>query len=129
MFKKKCFIFKIYLCIVFGYTGSSLLHRLFLYSWRSGTASSCGVWASYCSGLSCCKAQDQGHVGFSSCISQALEHRLNSRGTWFSCFTACGIFPYQRSNPCLLHRQVDSLCLSCHRNTKYFISKVIFNSI
>ena len=54
-----------------------------------------------------------GHVGFnscgqwlSSCGSQALEHRLNS------CGTACGIFPDQGSNPCLLHWQVDSLPLS-----------------
>ena len=54
-----------------------------------------------------------GHVGFnscgqwlSSCGSQALKHGLNS------CGTACGIFPDQGSNPCLLHWQVDSLPLS-----------------
>ena len=40
--------------------------------------SSCGVWASHCSGFSCCKVRDQGHVGFSSCSSWALAHRLNS---------------------------------------------------
>ena len=30
--------------------------------------------------------------GFSSCGSWALEHRLSSGGTQFSCTTACGIF-------------------------------------
>ena len=39
-----------------------------------------------------------------------LEHRLNS------CFTACGIFPDQGSNSCLLHQQTDSLPLSHLRN-------------
>ena len=28
------------------------------------------------------------------------------------CFLACGFFPDQESNPCLLHWQVDSLSLS-----------------
>ena len=45
---------------------------------------------------------------FSSCGSQALEHRLNSCGAWLSCSAACGIFLDQGLNLCLLHWQVDS---------------------
>ena len=41
----------------------------------------------------------------SSCGSRALEHGP-------SCSTACGIFPDQGWNPCLLHWQADSLPLS-----------------
>ena len=40
--------------------------------------SGCSAWASHCDSLSCCGTQASGHVGFSSCSSQALEHRLNS---------------------------------------------------
>ena len=36
--------------------------------------------------------------GFSSCGSQALEHRLNSCGTQASCSATCGILPDQGSN-------------------------------
>ena len=43
--------------------------------------------------------------GLSIWRSQTLEHRL-------SCSTACGIFPNQGWNPCLLHGQMDSLPLS-----------------
>ena len=38
---------------------------------------------------------------------------------WLSCSTACGIFPDQGSNPCLLHWQVDSLPLS-HLGSPWF---------
>ena len=41
---------------------------------------SCGEWASHCSGFSCLRSQALGHLGFSSCGSQALEHRLGSCG-------------------------------------------------
>ena len=50
--------------------------------------------------------------GLSSCNSQALEHRLIVVVHWLSSSEACGIFPDQGSNPCLLHWQVDSLPLS-----------------
>ena len=39
---------------MFGCAGSPLLHGFF---------SSCSVWASHCSGFSCCKAWALGHVG------------------------------------------------------------------
>ena len=77
--------------------------------------SNCYVRASHCSDFSC-GAQPLGHVGFSSCGSEALEHRLNSCVYWLSCSEASGIFPDQESNPCLPHWQVDSLLIS-HRGS------------
>ena len=51
--------------------------------------------------------------GFTSCSSWTLEHRLSSCGTHgLSSSTACGIFPDQGSNLCLLYWQVDSLPVS-----------------
>ena len=55
-------------------------------------------------------------VGFSSCGTRAsvvVARGLRSTGSvvvthGLSCSTACGIFPDQGSNPCALHRQVDS---------------------
>ena len=44
-------------------------------------------------------------TGFRSVGSVVVVHRL-------SCSAACGVFPDQRSNPCLLHWQVDSFLLS-----------------
>ena len=44
--------------------------------------SSYGTWASHCRGFSFCGAQGLGCVSFSSCSPRALEHRLNSCGTW-----------------------------------------------
>lgn len=39
----------------------------------------------------------------SSCGSRALKHKLNSCGHGLSCSAAaCGIFPDQGSNPCIL---------------------------
>ena len=43
-------------------------------------------------------------LGLSGCCSQPLEHRLSSScGGGLCCSVACGIFPSQESNPCLLH--------------------------
>ena len=49
--------------------------------------SSCGNWASYCSGFSCCGARALGMQasvvaarGLSNCSSHALERRLSSCG-------------------------------------------------
>ena len=50
--------------------------------------------------------------GLSSCGSRALEHRLSSCGHRLICSTACGIFPDQVSNLCLLHWQAESSTLS-----------------
>ena len=55
-------------------------HGLSLVVERGGIPSSCSTWASYCGGFSCYRAQALGHAGFSSCSSQALEHRFSSCG-------------------------------------------------
>ena len=59
-----------------------------------------------------CREWALGHMGFSGCGSQSLEHRLNSVAHRLSCSAACGIFPDQVSNPRLLHWQADSLPLN-----------------
>ena len=63
------------------------MHGLFLVE-ASGGYSSCGAWASHCSGFSCYRAQALGTWtsvvaarGLSSCGSQAVERRLSSCGT------------------------------------------------
>ena len=66
---------------IFGCAGS--LHRFF---------SSCGAWASHCSGFSRCRAWVLGCVGFRSCSSQVREHRLIVVAHGFSFSLACGIF-------------------------------------
>ena len=54
--------------------------------------------------------------GLSSFSSQALEHRLG-------CHMACGIFPDQTSNPCLLYWQVKSSPLSHQGSPALYILK------
>ena len=92
--KDKYYVSFFLICIyTFGCAGSSLLQ---------GLLSGCGAWASHCGDFSCCRARALGCGGFNSCSSQDLDHKL-------SCSLACGIFPDQGSNPCLLCWQVDSL--------------------
>ena len=86
---------------ILGYAGSSLLHRLF---------SSCRKWGLFF----CCNAQALTHMGLSSYGSWALEHRLNSCGTWAYLFRS--IFLDQELNPCLLPWQADFLPLSHQGN-------------
>ena len=75
-------LFIIYL-FIFGCTGSSLLHRLFLAAANSG----CSLlhWGDF----SCCRTQAVGEGasavvarGLCSCGSQALECGLSSCGAW-----------------------------------------------
>ena len=61
-----------------------------------GSTLCCDARASHGGGFSCCRAWALGHSGFSSFSSQ------------LSCSAACGIFPDQGSNLCLLHWRVDS---------------------
>ena len=66
--------------------------------------------APHCGGFSC-EARALGHVG-----SAAAAPRLQSTGVVLeahgrACSSACGIFPDQGSNLCLLHWHVDSLSL------------------
>ena len=66
-----------------------MLHAGFLQLWQVGATVRCGVWASHCSGFSCCGAQALGAQAsvvaahwLSSRGSRALEHKLSSCGTW-----------------------------------------------
>ena len=80
--------------------------------------SHCDAQTSHCAGFSCCGAwalcglQQLWTVG-----SVDVTPGLQSTGSIvvvlrLSCFSACGIFLDQGSNPCLLHWQADSLPLS-----------------
>ena len=95
----------------FCYAGSSLLRGLFFSCIKWGLLSSCRAWALEYMDFSNCG------MWISSCSSRALEHRLNCCGVpGLSSSTACGIFPDQGSNLCLLHFQADSLLLK-HQKT------------
>ena len=83
------------LCCCMGFSLSCHQWRVF----------SSGTRASYCGGFSC----GAWSVDFSSCGSQALEHRLNNVVHGVSCSSVCRIFPDSGSNLCLVHWQVDSL--------------------
>ena len=69
------------------------------------------LWASYCGGSSCCRAQ-------------ALGVRAVVVAPGLSCSAACGIFPDQGSNPCPLHWQADSFSF-----LNYFIVGCIGSSL
>ena len=81
---------------VFQISFFKMLFKMFVYSWlrwvfiavgglslavACGETLCCGVRASHYGGFSYYRSQALGRVGFSSCGSQALEHRLNSLGT------------------------------------------------
>ena len=86
----------IYLFIfIFGCVGSSFLCEGFLQLWRAGATLHCSARASHYHGLS-----------LRSTGSRRAGSVVVAHGP--SCFTACGIFPDQGSNPCPLHQQADS---------------------
>ena len=67
------------------------------------------------------------HAGFSNWGIWGLENRLNSCGT-----QACGIFPDQGSNPCLLLWQVDSLPLSHQgspQETCFYLNTMLWKTL
>ena len=67
---------------IFGCAESLLLPAGFFSSCNEqGLLSGCSAQASPCGGFSHRGAQALGFVGFSSCSSQAREHRLNSCGS------------------------------------------------
>ena len=68
--------------LTFVCAGSLSLRGLFSSCGEQGLLSSCDVQDSPCGGFSCCRAWAVGCPGFSSCGFWALEHRLNSCGTW-----------------------------------------------
>ena len=105
-----CYLF------IFGCTGSSLLLGLF---------SSCGAWASSCSGFSCCGAQALGLVGVGA-GSVVVVYRL-------SCSAARGIFLDQGLNPMSpalagrffttepLAKPLDFYFLNCNSLSSFFL--------
>ena len=104
------FISNLFYLFIFGCVGSSLLCTGFLYLHRAGATLNCGVWASHCSGFSCCRARAVGvrasvvaARGLSRCGSQALERRLSSCGARLRYSAACGIFRTRARTcvPCL----------------------------
>ena len=104
------FIFKIYLFIYLflAVLGLRCCVRAFSSCGERGATLRCGAWASHCGGFSCCGARALGvwtsvvaAHGLYSASSVVVAHGL-------SCSMACGIFPDQGSNPCLLHWQADS---------------------
>ena len=79
------FVFLIIELINFLFLAVLGLHRCTDCSLAAGVGllpSSRDVQASHCSGFSHCGAQALRHSGFSSWSSWALEHRLNSCGSW-----------------------------------------------
>lgn len=86
--------------------GSLLLCGLFSCG-QWGLLYSCGIQASSCGSFSCYRAQDLRRMGFSSCGSQTLEHRLSSCGTWSQL-----LLTNQGLNLCLPHWQAGSSPLS-----------------
>ena len=65
--------------------------------------------------------------GLSSCGSWALEHGLTVVADGLGCSVACGIFPDQGSNLCLLHKQAASLPLS-HQESPAIIKNIYIYS-
>ena len=108
---------------VFGYDGSSVLHRLFSSCSKWGLHSSCDAWASHCGGLllrstgsstlASIKLRPMGSVvvapGLQGTGSVVVTCRL-------SCSVACRILLDQGSNPGLMHWRADSSPLSHQGN-------------
>ena len=100
---------------IFGCVGSSFLCEGF-----SLVAASGGHSSSRCAGLSLSRPLLLRDTGSRRAGSVVVAHGL-------SCSAACGIFPDQGSNPCLLHWQADSQPL-CHQgspNASIFIDEFI----
>ena len=95
-----------------GYAGSSLVHGIFSSCGKTGATLSCGAQASHFNGFSCCGAWALGQTG-SAVVIPGLQSTGSVVGVHgLSCSMACGIFPEQGLNLCLLNRQVDYLPLN-----------------
>ena len=89
-----------------------------------GPLSICRAHTSQWSDLPCCGAQVSGYMGFSSCSSRALEHKLNSCG--LRCSKVCGIFVAQGFNLWLLHWKADSLHWTTRKPTSVVYTLVFW---
>ena len=110
-----CYFSATFTCIsfylfIYGCAGFLLLCRLSLVAASRGYSlvAGCGLLIAVASliaehGLYSVQASVVAAHGLSSCGSWAPKHRLNSVAHGLSCPTACGVFPDQGSNPCLLH--------------------------
>ena len=78
----------------FGWVGSSLLSVGFLQLWRMGATLHCGVWASHCSGFSCCGVQALGIQA-----SVVVARRLSSCGAWVQLLRETWDLPRPRIKP------------------------------
>ena len=97
-----------YLIFFFVCIWSSLLHTGF-----SLVAASGGYSSLWCTGFSLCWLLLLGAQALAAQASVVVACGLYSTGSvvvthGLSCSAACGIFPDQGSNPCLLHWQADS---------------------
>ena len=121
------FIFFFFTCLFLAVLGLCCCMDFFLSCGKQGLLSTCSALVCHCRGFSCYGAWALGTVGFSSCGFWALEHRLNIVAHRLTCSMTCGILPYQGSNPCLLHWQVDSLPLS-HQGSPLLLFNHMFCS-
>ena len=106
------FIFKKFILLIFGCAGSSLLCWLFSGGGEQGLLSSCSTQL-FIVVASRCRGWAQECVGLVVVVLRLLSMGSVAVAPWaFSCPAACGIFPDQGSNLCLLHWQVGYLPLS-----------------
>ena len=90
---------------IFGCAGSLLLYGLFSCCGKQGLLSSCGVWASDCSGFSCRAAWAHGLQQLQPPGSRATQ-KLWCTG--LATLRHAGL-PRPGMSPCLLHWQAESL--------------------
>ena len=83
--------------------------------------SGCGAQASHCGGFSLAGHVGSGVVapGLESTGSTAVAHGLSHSA-------ACGVFPHQGLNTCLLHLQVYSLPVSHEGSPEVFLNEVLY---
>ena len=96
----------------------------------SGGYSSVQCSSFYCGGFSCCRAWARGEwasivaaYGLCGFTLWALECWLSK--LWFSCSTACGIFPDQGLNRCPLHCKMDSYPLDHQESPRFTHGKKV----
>ena len=106
---------------IFGCAGSFLLRGLFYSCSEQGYSSAVHRFLLVMASLVAEHEWALGSMGFGTCGSLALEHGV-------SCSVACGIFPDQGLNLCLLHWQVDSLPLS-HQQSPFPVFSVVVSGI
>ena len=117
----------LFICLFFGYAGSSFLHGLVSSCREQGLLSRGGAWL-LIAVASLAEQRLQGMWasvvaahGFWSTGSVVVVHGL-------SCSMACGIFQDQWSNLCLLHWQMYCLPLS-HQGNPILYSFIFFNAL